>query len=60
MKPKQATRAHANANEQAAKIISQDVMRYPAGSLAQRWAFIVLAKMAPTVRGPLFAREVGK
>ena len=40
-------------NSIAAQLIIQDAARYPVGSLARQWAFLVLAKMVPTVRGPL-------
>lgn len=60
MKPKQATRLYATANEQAARIISQDVARYPAGSLSQEWALAYMARVERDDMariGPLFARR---
>ena len=49
-----AREGYSASNSIAAQIISQDVARYPAGSLAQQWASRILQRMTKTVTGPLF------
>ena len=53
-----ARRAYASDNEQVAEIIIRDPARYPAGSLPQQWAALVIEKATPKIEGPLFARRV--
>ncbi|MGA2769980.1 MAG: hypothetical protein ABSG26_04100 [Bryobacteraceae bacterium] len=58
MKARQTADHYRAANEQAAKLVLQDVQRYGGpDSLMVVWAHLVLAKMAPTVHGPLFERR---
>ena len=44
-------------NLAAARILAADPVKYPAGSLPAVWAALVLAKAAPTIKGPLFRQR---
>jgi hypothetical protein len=46
------------ANEEAARIIAANPVRYP--GLPAQWAALVIEKQRPSIRGPLFKFARGK